>query len=221
MLDKKTKKKITFFLAVKFGWLFMLALGKSLFIKRKGWHHVSKLKKEKANFIFVLWHGRIVVPIYVHRGQGICPMVSLHADGEMIAQTMHKLGYTTVRGSSTRGGKEAFYQMVEKISKGTVGAMIPDGPRGPRHHLKPGTLYIAQQSGAYLIPVSFSANRKILFNSWDKFLLPLPLSKNIMIYGEPTKVPRNTSPREMVNIRQNFEKKMIDLERKADEYFRK
>ncbi|MDW7679239.1 MAG: lysophospholipid acyltransferase family protein [bacterium] len=221
MLNKQTKKKITFFLAVRFGWLFLLALGKTLFVKEKGRHYINWVKAKKANYIYVLWHGRIVVPIYVHRYEGICPMVSQHADGEMIAVTMEKLGYRTVRGSSTRGGKKAFHDMVTRIKQGMVGAMIPDGPRGPRHDLKPGTLYLAQQTGAYLIPATFSSNRKIIFKSWDKFFLPLPFSKNILLYGEPITVPKNTTPREMVKIRSKFEQQMIKLEQRADEYFRK
>ncbi len=221
MLDKKTRKKITLFLAVKFGWLLVLALGKSIFIRQKGKHYLKKLQSENARYIFVLWHGRIIVPIFVHRGEGITAMVSQHADGEMIARTMERLGYHTVRGSSTRGGKEAFHEMVARIKRGVVGAMIPDGPRGPRHQFKPGTIYMAQQSDAYLVPVSFSANRKIEFRSWDKFTIPIPFSKSLLIYGEPIKVSGDSSLRELAQMRNIIEKRMIELEHEADEYFRK
>ena len=148
-------------------------------------------------------------------------MVSLHADGEMIAQTMYKLGIRPVRGSSTRGGKKAFHEIVSRLSKGITGAMIPDGPTGPRHQFKPGTLYIAQQADAYLLPMTFSANKNIVFRSWDKFMLPLPFSKNIVLYGKPVRIPQNISPRELVKIKNEFELKMIKLEHQADEYFRK
>jgi len=221
MIDKKTRKKITLFLAIKFGWLLVLALGKSLFIKEKGKHHLKKLEREKAKYIFVLWHGRIIVPIYMYRGKGITAMVSQHSDGEMIAKTMERLEYHTVRGSSTRGGREAFHEMVARIKGGAVGAMIPDGPRGPRQQFKPGTIYMAQQSDAYVVPVSFSANRMIEFSSWDKFAIPLPFSKNILIYGEPIKIPQDSSPRELAKLRNLVERKMIDLEKEADGYFRK
>lgn len=221
MLNKKSRKKLTLFLAIKFGWLLILGLGKSLAIKVKGRNQVRKLQEQNARYIYVLWHGRIVVPIFVHRGEGITPMVSKHADGEMIARTMERLGYHTVRGSSTRGGKEAFHEMVARIKNGAVGAMIPDGPRGPRHEFKPGTLYMAQQSGAYLVPVSFACKWKIQFSSWDKFYLPLPFSKTILLYGEPIKVPRDSSPRDLAKLRNFVQQRMIDLEKEADEFFRK
>jgi len=218
-MNKKKKKKILFYLAVKFGWLVILLLGKLSSIKIVGRHHVEKLLEKKVPFIYVLWHGRILLPTYILRNQGVTPMVSHHADGEMIAQTLHKIGYLTVRGSSTRGGKKAFHNMVNVLNQGGHGVMIPDGPRGPRHYLKPGTLYIARQSGAYLLPMCFSAKRKIQFNSWDRFILPLPFSKSVVIYGAPIKVPKNLSQEQLEQLRVKYEQEMIHLEKKADEYF--
>ncbi|MDZ7330457.1 MAG: lysophospholipid acyltransferase family protein [candidate division KSB1 bacterium] len=180
---------------------------------------VIALQRQHVPILYVLWHGRILIPIFVHRNEGITPMVSLHSDGEIIAQTLQRLGYRTIRGSSSRGGNKAFHEMVDILSKNGVGAIIPDGPRGPRHHLKPGTLYIAQQSQAYLVPVTFSANRKIVFNSWDRFVLPLPFAKCVMLYGEPVRVGKDFPTDQLEQIREKFEQEMISLERTADEYF--
>jgi lysophospholipid acyltransferase (LPLAT)-like uncharacterized protein len=218
-MHKKKKKKILFYLATKFGWLIILLFGKLSFIKIVGRHHLENLIKKNVPFIYVLWHGRILIPIYIHRNKGITPMVSLHADGEMIAQTLHKLGYRTVRGSSTREGKKAFHDMVDVLNQAGVGAMIPDGPRGPRHYLKPGTLFIAQQTGAYLIPTTYSSKKRITFNSWDRFIVPLPFSKSIMIYESPIYVPNDLSQQQLEQLRVKFEQEMIQLEKKADEYF--
>jgi len=216
---KKIKKKIVFYLANKLGWLLVLALGRSSLIRPVGRHHLINLINKGKPFMFVLWHGRMLIPIYYHRNQGIVPMVSLHQDGEMIAQTVQRLGYRTVRGSSGRGGKKAFHDMVDALKQGNIGAILPDGPRGPRHQLKPGAIYIAQQSGAYLLPITFSAKSRVIFNSWDKFMLPLPFSKNVLLYGAPIRVPEDSSQEQLEQIRQDFETAMIELEKKADAYF--
>ncbi len=220
-MNKKKKKKILFYLVTKLGGLVILLLGKLSFIKIVGRHHLENLKSKNVPFIYVCWHGRMLLPIYIHRGQGITGMVSLHTDGEMIAQTAHKIGYYTVRGSSTRGGAEAFHNMVNVLNKGGLGAMFPDGPRGPRHYLKPGTIYLAQKTGAYLLPICYSTKRKIQFNSWDRFILPLPFSKSIVIYGQPIDVPKNLSQEQLEQVRTKFQEDMIQLEKQADEYFRK
>ena len=219
-MKKKTKQNIVFTLISKFGWLLILLLGKLSFIKTTGRHYWKQLKQENARFIYIIWHGRILLPIYLHRYEGITAMVSLHADGEMIAQTLHRLGYKTVRGSSTRGGKEAFYEMVEILKNGGTGAIMPDGPRGPRHKFKSGAIYLAQLSDAFLLPFTFASKRKIQFNSWDRFNLITPFSRAIAIYGKPIKVPTNLSKKEMVKFRQKIEQIMIHYEHQADEYFK-
>ena len=220
-MKKQTKQKLVFTLVSKFGWLLILTLGKLCSIKLVGRHHWKRLKKENACFIYAIWHGRILLPIYIHRGEGITAMVSLHADGEMIAQTLHRLGYNSVRGSSTRGGKNAFYNMVDELKNGGTGAIMPDGPRGPRHRFKRGAIHIAQQSDAYILPFTFASKRKIQFNSWDRFNLITPFSKAVAIYGEPIKVPKNLSSEELEAFRQKVEQIMIRYERQADEYFKK
>lgn len=220
-MKKSTKQKITFILITKLGWLLILLLGKLSFIKCVGRHHWKRLKKEKSRFIFIVWHGRILLPIYIHRNEGITGMVSLHADGEMIAQTLHRLGYQTVRGSSTRGGKKALHDMVEALKNEGTGAIMPDGPRGPRHKFKKGAIQIAQQTDAYLLPVTFASKRKIQFKSWDRFNLITPFSPAVVIYGKPIKVPNNLSTVEFETFRQQVEQIMIEYERQADEYFPK
>jgi len=220
-MKKQTKQKITFFLISKFGWLFILLLGKLCSIKLVGRHHWKQLKQQNARFIYLIWHGRILLPIYIHRGEKISAMVSLHADGEMIAQTVHRLGYNTVRGSSTRGGKQAFHEMVDVLKAGGTGAIMPDGPRGPRHKFKPGAIYIAQQADAYLLPFTFASKRKIQFKSWDRLNLITPFSKAVAIYGKPIKVPENLSAEQMEKFRESLEQIMIDNERQADDYFKK
>ena len=207
-MNKKTKQRIIFTLVSKLGWLLILMLGKLSSVKCVGRHYWKQLKKENACFIYLIWHGRILLPIYLHKNEGIVAMVSLHSDGEMIAQTLHRLGYKTVRGSSTRGGKQAFYDMVEALKNGETGAIMPDGPQGPRHKFKAGAIYIAQQADAYLLPFTFASKKKIQFNSWDKFNLITPFSKAVAIYGKPIKVPQNITAKEMVKFRQDIEQKM-------------
>jgi lysophospholipid acyltransferase (LPLAT)-like uncharacterized protein len=220
-MKKRTKKKIIFLLVSKLGWLLILLLGKLCFIQLVGRHRYEKIKREGAPLIFLLWHGRMLLPIYIHRYQGIAAMVSLHGDGEMIAQAVHRLGFMTVRGSSTRGGKQAFHEMVDVIKNRGVAAMMPDGPQGPRHQFKMGTIYIAQQTGAYLLPITFASKRKIEFNSWDRFNLATPFSKAVVIYGKPRKVPPRASAEELENLRQQIEREMIEYEYQADAYFKK
>ena len=115
------KDKIIFIFATKFTWLFILLFSKLARIKiigRQNWTKATSLGK---GVLIAVWHGRLLLPIYVLRNQGILPMVSQHRDGEMIAQTVERLGYKTIRGSSTRGGRQAYEEMLVALKNGVIG----------------------------------------------------------------------------------------------------
>ena len=213
------KRRILFWLATRLGWLVLIALGKLTRIQFHGREHYESLRATRQPFIYAIWHGKIMIPIFVHRYEGICGMVSEHNDGEMIAQTLHRLGYTTVRGSSTRGGKRAMLAMIRVLQNGGVGAIMPDGPRGPRHVFKAGLLAIAQRGRAAILPMTFASSRAWCFKSWDQFTLPKPFSKTIALYGEPIFVPQEMNEAEFDGKRREVEQHMLDLEAEAEALF--
>ncbi|MBN2089745.1 lysophospholipid acyltransferase family protein [candidate division KSB1 bacterium] len=217
----KIKKKIIFFLATRLGWLLIWFFGKLTRITVINQHYWDELVDRKTGFLVLLWHGRIVLPIFHHRWQGVVAMVSQHDDGEMIAQTVEKLGFTTVRGSSTRGGRQALMAIVRELKKGKIATMMPDGPRGPRHEFKPGAIYIAQLAHVPILPMTFSANLFFEFRSWDRFMLMKPFSRSIIMYGEPYHVPARLEPSQLETVRAELEIRLNELEDAADAYFRK
>lgn len=112
-------------------------------------------------------------------------MVSRHADGEMVSRLIACMGYRTVRGSSTRGGSAATRQMVVAIRKGAVAAMICDGPRGPAMQMKIGTPWIATMAGARVVPITWAGSRVWRFGSWDRFQVPKPFSRVVIVLDDP------------------------------------
>jgi hypothetical protein len=212
-------KRLVFWLATRLGWLVILALGYLTRIRYAGREHYEWLRENQKPFIFCIWHGKILIPIFVHRRENVHAMVSLHADGEMIAQTLHRLGIRTIRGSSTRGASRATVEMIRALKRGTICALMPDGPTGPRHIFKPGAITIAQKSGAYLLPFTFACSNLFRFNSWDRFAIPLPFSKSVAIYGEPIAVPADLKENEFENFCLMVEGKMLELEKYAELYF--
>lgn len=220
-MSSEGRSDLLFKLGTKLAWLLVLGLGKTARIEFVGRQHLRRLLDQNQRFILAVWHGRLLLPVYLHRNQGICAMVSLHRDGEIIAQTIQRLGYVTVRGSSTRRGREAFNEMVRLVRGGANGAIIPDGPTGPRHQLKPGVLFIAQQTGAAILPLTFSCDRSIQFNSWDRFTLWKPFARCVAVYGEPLWIPRKWTLRQVLRAGKELERKMIEQEAFADAYFRK
>jgi lysophospholipid acyltransferase (LPLAT)-like uncharacterized protein len=160
------------------------------------------------------------VPIFVQRKRGIVAMVSQAVDGEIIARAIEMLGYKTVRGSSSKGGQKALRDMVKLIHHGAIGAMMPDGPKGPRGDFKIGTLILAQLADAYLVPMTHSASQSWDFNSWDRFKLAKPFSKVVVAYGEAVKIPRDISEADLEKYKVEMEKRMNTLVDFAENYLK-
>jgi len=219
MAARSKKQQLLFWLASHFGWVLVLLWGRLTRTEIVGGNHLAALRAQGQPFLLCIWHGRIFLPMYLHRKDGLYAMVSQHRDGEMIARTLHKLGYQTVRGSSSHGGRQAFHAMVQALNRGASGAIMPDGPRGPRHYFKPGALRIAQRTGAYLLPFSFSADRAIRFKSWDRFMLWRPFSRTIAMYGRPIAVPQRLDKEQFETLRAFIEEHMIRMEEQTDSYF--
>jgi len=220
MLSKELKKRIIFELATKSGWLLVLFLGALTRTRWVGREHLEQLTKARRPTLICIWHGRILLPIYCLRKIQIHAMVSEHRDGEMLATTLKKLGYGTVRGSSTRGGSKAAIHLIRHLRAGGFGAIIPDGPKGPRYIFKKGALTIARKSGAVLLPVSFSADRTKTFRSWDRFKIWLPLANSILHIHPPVEVPPILSDEQLETFRLDMQEKMQNQIKTADAYFK-
>jgi len=213
----KRSRKILYRLIEWIGpWVIRL-IGYSLRVQRVNFEKADELHRQRLPYLFCVWHGRLFLPVFWNRHRGIVAMVSQHADGEVISRIVKKFGYGTVRGSSTRGGKEAFYQLLAHLKSGGAGAMIPDGPTGPRYKLKAGTIMLAQQAGCPIIPITFAAKSCWRLKSWDRMVLPKPFARAVILYGDPILLPPELDSAELEAWRQKIEKIMLDQVREAEE----
>jgi lysophospholipid acyltransferase (LPLAT)-like uncharacterized protein len=121
--------------------------------------------------------------ILAHRGEGFVTMASRSSDGEIIATFLALWGFKAARGSSSKGGDTAILEFLEALKGAPGGALTPDGPRGPARRCKRGILTLAEQGNALVLPSSSSSTRPKFLNSWDRFLVPLPFSRCVVVYG--------------------------------------
>ena len=167
--------------------------------------------------IFVTWHGRSLLPANVFRNRGYWALISLSNDGEMQNVIFRKFGFQTIRGSTGRGGVRGALQMARQVKEGGVLAFTPDGPRGPTHKVQLGVILMAEKSGAPIIPLGISANRRwLLRKSWDSYMLPQPFSRAYFLVGEPIYVPPNLNEASREAIAAQVEIAINRLEREAE-----
>jgi hypothetical protein len=216
---KQIRDKILLFLASWIGPLLIYFLGKTLRIERVGEENLDPIRKDKKSVIYAFWHGRMLILAYSHRWKRIHILISQHRDGEYIARIIHKLGFVSVRGSTTRGGSKALFEMSEKATSGYDIGVTPDGPKGPGFQVQPGIIYIAQRSGLPIIPITNSAKNRWILSTWDRFIIPKPFSKAVIMLGEPMYVPVDSTPQELEEKRKEVERKLLELTQRSDGYF--
>lgn len=142
-------------------------------------------------------------------------MISEHRDGELIAKVTGQMGFGAVRGSTTRGRIKALKGIVRAVKR-FDGAITPDGPRGPRYVVQPGTISAAQLSSVPILPITSSAWPRWQFSSWDRFILPKPFSCCVVRFGKPFFVPRRLTHHQFEQFRLKLEEELNRITREAD-----
>ncbi len=177
---------------------------------------VRALEQSGEPVIYAFWHCHMLSLTWAYRGCGAVVLASQHGDGEAITQVIHRLGYGTVRGSTTRGGVRAAIEMARLGRAGYTLAVTPDGPRGPRHQLQPGIILIAQRSGLPIVPLAAGMRSGRRLDSWDRFELPAPFSRVRIVGGEPIAIPAETPRSEAMVWKSRIQEAMDAVERRAE-----
>lgn len=128
--------------------------------------------------VFVFWHNRLFFATRLLRllrpNRRVTGLVSASRDGAALAKFLSFLGVRTVRGSSSRFGREAVHRLVSELQAGYDVVVTPDGPRGPMYDMKPGALLAARRAGVPVVLIGVRCRATLKLRSWDGFRIPLP-----------------------------------------------
>jgi len=195
--------------AVGLYFLFHL-IGKTLRYEIEGLEHLRQIEADGSLPIYCFWHDRIFAGTYFFRNKKIIVMNSLSFDGAYMARFVQKLGYGSVRGSSTRGGTGALVEMIRLMRSGFAAAFTVDGPRGPRYIAKEGPVILAKKTGNPLLPFLLECRTFWQVDSWDKQQIPKPFTRVKLMIEKPIYVHADASD-------QLVEQKRIELQHTLEE----
>jgi lysophospholipid acyltransferase (LPLAT)-like uncharacterized protein len=172
-------------------------------------------KPVAGNYIAALWHNRLLLISFVLKrffadrpGAGL---ISASRDGDLIADVTQRFGFDVVRGSSSRMGASALLELSEILASGRDVLLTPDGPRGPAYELGPGVVFLAQKTGARVVPVNMEYSSCWRVKSWDRFIIPRPFSKVRVIIGQPQQIRSTSTPEDFENERVRLQNAMMSL----------
>jgi lysophospholipid acyltransferase (LPLAT)-like uncharacterized protein len=165
------------------------------------------------NYIAALWHNRLLLISFVLKrflpqrpGAGL---ISASRDGDLISDLTRRFGFDVVRGSSSRLGASALRELENVLASGHDVLITPDGPRGPVYELGPGIVFLAQKTGAAVVPINMEFSSCWRVNSWDGFILPRPFAKVRVIFGPALRVGPTSTPEEFEAERLRLQNAMM------------
>ncbi len=177
-----------------------------------GEEHIMRALEDDQKVVIAILHQRMFGVIDYAKRFGrfsLAAIISQSRDGDMIAEVVTRLHFHPIRGSSSKGGKEALEAIVEYLADHPAAVHAVDGPRGPKGIVKTGIIRIAQRSGALIYPVFISTNRAWILKSWDHFLIPKPFSRVMIRWGEPIAVPEFLPEAEFESLRRRIEENIL------------
>jgi len=138
-------------------------------------------------------------------------LISASRDGDLLADAIRRFEYDVVRGSSSRLGASAILQLTQMLASGCDVVITPDGPRGPAYELGPGIIFLAQKSGAAVLPMNLEYSRCWRLGSWDGFIVPRPFARVRVLIDEPHRVKSTRTLGEFESERLALQDAMMKL----------
>lgn len=175
------------------------------------------VQKEHGRVILAFWHEVLPLAIWAVRGSGYHTLTSYSYDGELAARVIEHFGLAAVRGSSSRGGREALQQLEMALNIGVTVGVTLDGPRGPRRVSKPGVAILSGRTGVPIVPLVLGAPRGWRLRSWDRLFLPKPFTEITCLYGDPIQPALNSSKEEVERVRLEVEQSVNLLQGRLEE----
>ncbi len=142
---------------------------------------LANYTKSDQPVAIILWHNRLFLAAEIVRrfrqGRPAYALVSASQDGAWLTAFFSLAGLRTVRGSSSRLGREAASALVDMLRAGHDVGITPDGPRGPCYDLKPGAVIVPRRTRAPVLLVGGEFQSAWRLKSWDRFYVPKPFSR--------------------------------------------
>lgn len=154
--------------------------------------------------VVAFWHGDMLPVWKYFASRRPYALVSQSRDGGLLTRLLESWGYTVIRGSSSKGSKEAWTNLVTVARQKRV-LITPDGPRGPARVLKAGAVVAAHRAGVPLYLCRVHCRTAIHGTHWDHFLIPLPgaaITLEFVPFPVPPDADRDTIDRLIAEAQQ-------------------
>lgn len=188
-----------------------------------GKEHIEAFMADDAVCAPSYWHqhhivGAMLIRSCVRRGFKACFLVSGSVDGDVPERIARAWGAEVIRGSANESGALALRDQRNMMKNGFSIVTTADGPRGPQHEFKAGTVLMARIAGVPIVPIGCAADRAwYLEKRWDRFMIPKPFARIAIAVGEPVPVSRTIALDELEPVRLNVQQRVMSLMEQSEQ----
>lgn len=190
------RQRIVLRIIIWLGYSFIRLIGPTLRVA-VSYEDGAQDRLDARPLIASFWHSCMIPATYIFRDMGIRVMSSDSYDGQYMGRIIHKFGFLAVKGSSSRNAVRALLGLRRALEEGWTVAFTLDGPRGPRHKVKPGPVALGRSSGLALTTFHAAVDKGWTLNSWDRMVIPRPFSRVLVRVGRLIPVPVDTSDEDL------------------------
>lgn len=190
------RQRVVLSIIVWAGYWFIRLLGPTLRVS-VSYEEGAQTTLDERPLVASFWHSCMIPATYIFRNMGIRVMSSFSYDGEYMGRIIKRFGFVAVKGSSSRNPVRALLGLRRALDEGWTVAFTLDGPRGPRHKVKPGPVGLGKSSGLPLTTFHAAVERAWVLNSWDRMIIPHPFSRVLVRVGKLIHVPKDANEQEV------------------------
>ncbi|MEA3494245.1 MAG: hypothetical protein U9R38_07695 [Candidatus Margulisiibacteriota bacterium] len=201
-------------------WLLSMAINKTVRLNVVGEEYIKENHKEGKNVVFAFWHQATFPLFYYYRNRNVFIAPLDNTEGEILARFARRykcqILRTPAEGDSFSRAKSSL-SILKSLKNKYDCAIAVDGPPGESiFKVKPGGLFLSKKTGRVVVPVGVHARCKItLPMRWDKYFIPLPFSRVIIVFDKPFRVSSDINGLGLKNESEKLEKTLHKITHKA------
>ena len=167
--------------------------------------------------IVVFWHD-VAMMAPSHWPAGCGPLTSLRDTspaGRVSGAVQERFGLMPMAMEARTSNRAASRAVLKRVAEGVSIGLTGDGPKGPVRVMKDATLDWTRVTGCPLFLFAALPRRHRRLATWDRLILPLPLTAGLAVYRRwDVDPPRKASPEVLAELQAKL---TADLDRLAAE----
>jgi lysophospholipid acyltransferase (LPLAT)-like uncharacterized protein len=198
----------------------------TLDVRISGHEHLVAARRQGRRVLFVVWHGKGLIPVLFLRGESLVIYTSQPREASWggLSRQMRRftlaalrhMGYDVLDAAAFSSESRGVIRFLQMLETGAGGIIAADGPQGPSYKAKPGAAFLAKRAGVGLLPVGAAMRRSFILDSWDQFEIPQPFSDAVLRIGEMIVVSDRASDAEVATLSKHLETTLNDLTSAAE-----